>query len=78
MSSFTRVTRTRKEVIDVNSPMSTADLPLSFYAEPAVFEAARTAIAAGVTLDRTACSCSPSRSNCPPCLTATLRSLAPA
>lgn len=59
----------------MSGTLTTADLPPSLYADPAVLNAARAAIAAGVTLDRSACGCWPSRSNCPPCLTAALRVL---
>lgn len=62
----------------MDSTLSTADLPLSFYAEPDIFATAQAAIAAGFTLDRHACRCAPQRGNCPPCLAAALRSLAPA
>lgn len=58
--------------------LSTADLPASFYLDPAVFETAKNARAAGLTLARSACRCAPARDDCSACLTATLRGLAPA
>lgn len=58
--------------------MTTADLPAHFYADPETLRTARAARRAGLTLSRGACHCSPQREDCPTCLAAVVRTLAPA
>jgi hypothetical protein len=55
--------------------LSTADLPDALRVEPAAFAVRQAARSAGLSLARSACTCSTPRADCPECLTRTLEAL---